>query len=126
MTSPLDAETMTAIVVEGGKGPPEALKPQQIPMPRPGPGQVLIKVRADEQSRGELMNIVNIFRGKVIDVGPQSYVIELTGNEDKINAILALLRPLGIMETVRTGRVAMFRGGRCLTTADAGEKEKVA
>jgi acetolactate synthase-1/3 small subunit len=87
---------------------------------------VLIKVRADEQSRGELMNIVNIFRGKVIDVGPQSYVIELTGNEDKINAILALLRPLGIMETVRTGRVAMFRGGRCLTTADAGEKEKVA
>jgi len=71
---------------------------------------ILIKVTADERTRGELMNIVSIFRGKVIDVGAQSYIVEVTGSEDKINAILQLLKPFGIGEIVRTGRVAMFRG----------------
>jgi len=75
---------------------------------------ILIKVTADERTRGELMNIVSIFRGKVIDVGTQSYIVEVTGSEDKINAILQLLKPFGIAEIVRTGRVAMFRGTRTL------------
>jgi len=75
---------------------------------------ILIKVTADERTRGELMNIVSIFRGKVIDVGAQSYIVEVTGSEDKIDAILQLLKPLGIAEIVRTGRVAMFRGTRTL------------
>jgi acetolactate synthase-1/3 small subunit len=87
---------------------------------------VLIKVRADEHTRGELMNIVSIFRGKVIDVSPQTYIVEITGSEEKINAILQLLRPLGIVEIVRTGRVAMFRGTRVLAADAMGEKEKVA
>jgi acetolactate synthase I/III small subunit len=87
---------------------------------------VLIKVTADERTRGELMNIVSIFRGKVIDVGPQSYIIEITGGQEKIDAILQLLSPLGIVEIVRTGRVAMFRGTRTLATGGADEKEKVA
>jgi len=86
---------------------------------------VLIKVTADERTRAELMNIVNIFRGKVIDVSPQTYIVEITGNEEKIDAILQLLRPLGIVEIVRTGRVAMFRGTRTLA-GGADEKEKVA
>ena len=86
---------------------------------------VLIKVTADERTRAELMNIVNIFRGKVIDVSPQTYIVEITGNEEKIDAICQLLRPLGIVEIVRTGRVAMFRGTRTLA-GGADEKEKVA
>jgi acetolactate synthase-1/3 small subunit len=87
---------------------------------------VLIKVNADERTRGELMNIISIFRGKVIDVGPQSYIIEITGSQEKIDAILQLLNPLGIVEIVRTGRVAMFRGTRTLATGGTDEKEKVA
>ena len=85
---------------------------------------VLVKVRADAASRGELMNVVDIFRGKVIDVGAESYIIEITGGEGKIDAILELLKPLGILEIVRTGRVAMFRGMQTLRTPEG--KEKVA
>ena len=86
---------------------------------------VLIKVAADERTRSELMNIVTIFRGKIIDVGRQSYIIEITGGEDKIAAILQLVQPFGIAEIVRTGRVAMFRGTRTLA-ADGDAKENVA
>jgi acetolactate synthase-1/3 small subunit len=86
---------------------------------------VLVKVAADERTRGELMNIVSIFRGKVIDVGRQSYIVEITGGEDKIGAILQLLQPFGIAEIVRTGRVAMFRGTRTLAAGTEG-KENVA
>lgn len=74
----------------------------------------LIKVNADEKSRAEIMNIVDIFRGKVIDVGPRSFILEVTGDEDKIQAILDLLRPIGILEIVRTGKVAMHRGARLM------------
>jgi acetolactate synthase-1/3 small subunit len=81
----------------------------------------LIKVAADEHTRSEVLNIVNIFRGKVIDVDPRSYVIEVTGDEEKINAILNLLKPLGIKEIVRTGKVAMQRGGQILSAATRGE-----
>jgi acetolactate synthase-1/3 small subunit len=85
---------------------------------------VLVKVSAEPAKRGELMSVIDIFRGKVIDVGPESYVIEITGGEGKIEAILEMLRPLGILEIVRTGRVAMFRGIRTLRTTEG--KEKVA
>ena len=83
---------------------------------------VLIKVTADERTRGELVNIVDIFRAKIIDVSRQSYIVEITGTEDKVRALIELLTPLGILEIVRTGRVAMFRGTRLLT-AD-GDKER--
>jgi acetolactate synthase-1/3 small subunit len=86
---------------------------------------VLVKVTADERTRGELMSLVSIFRGKVIDVGRESYIIEITGGEDKISAILQLLQPFGITEIVRTGRVAMFRGTRTLAAGTDG-KENVA
>lgn len=75
----------------------------------------LIKVTADDKTRSELMTIVDIFRGKVIDVGPTSYLIEVTGDEDKIAAILELLNPLGIKEIARTGKVAMHRGMQLLS-----------
>jgi acetolactate synthase-1/3 small subunit len=82
----------------------------------------LLKVTADEKTRAEVMNIVDIFRGKVIDVGPHSYIVEVTGGEEKIQAILELLRPLGIKEIVRTGTVAMHRGTRILTAPEGKEK----
>ena len=82
----------------------------------------LIKVKADERTRAEVINIVDIFRGKIIDVGPSSYIIEMTGGEEKIQAMLDLLRPLGIIEIVRTGRVAMHRGTRVIGAREGKEK----
>jgi acetolactate synthase-1/3 small subunit len=81
----------------------------------------LIKVAIDERIRAEVLNIVNIFRAKVIDVDPRSYIIEITGAEEKIGAFLNLLRPLGIKEIVRTGKVAMHRGAQALVDSGRGE-----
>ena len=69
----------------------------------------LIKVRAEAQTRAEVLRIVDIFRGKVVDVSPNFFTIEVTGDEGKIQAILDLLAQLGISEVVRTGRVAIAR-----------------
>ncbi len=74
----------------------------------------LIKVAADDRTRGEVVNIVDIFRAKIVDVSRRSYIIEVTGTEDKIAALIELLKPIGIKEIVRTGKVAMFRGARLL------------
>lgn len=70
---------------------------------------VLIRVKAEAQTRAEVLRIVDIFRGKVVDVSPKSYTIELTGTEDKIRAVIDLLKPIGIQEVVRTGVIAMSR-----------------
>ena len=70
----------------------------------------LIKVRATPSNRSEILEMVNLFRAKVVDVGTLSLVIETTGEEDKIDALYDLLRPFGILELMRTGRVAMVRG----------------
>ncbi|MGD0946222.1 MAG: acetolactate synthase small subunit [Candidatus Binatia bacterium] len=78
----------------------------------------LVKVTADEKTRAEVMNLIDIFRGKVIDVGARSYIVELTGDEGKIQAVLELLKPLGLIEIVRTGKVAMHRGMRVLEAED--------
>ena len=76
---------------------------------------ILVKVSATAETREEILRVVDIFRGKVIDVGSKTYTIEVTGDEKKIAAILALLKPLGIKELVRTGRVAMIRGSKTST-----------
>lgn len=86
---------------------------------------VLLKVSADDKTRGEVMNIVDIFRARIIDVSRKSYIIEAIGTEDKVSALIELLRPIGIREIVRTGKVAMFRGPRVLT-ADSKDKERAA
>lgn len=72
----------------------------------------LIKVTAEDESRAEVLRIVDIFRAKIIDVTPKSYTIEATGNPVKIDAILDLLRPLGLKELVRTGSVTIGRGSK--------------
>jgi acetolactate synthase-1/3 small subunit len=79
---------------------------------------VLVKVSATRETREEILRIADIFRGKVIDVGGKTYTLEVTGDGKKIDAILALLKPLGIKELVRTGRVAIVRGSK--TSAEQG------
>lgn len=76
---------------------------------------VLVKVNADENTKSELLRIVEIFRGKVVDVGKDAYVIEITGTDEKVSAILKLFKPLGIKDIVRTGKVAMLRSDQAGT-----------
>ena len=71
---------------------------------------VMIKVGTEPSTRAEALRIVDIFRGKVVDVNPRSFTVEVTGGEKKVEGIIALLRPLGIKEIVRTGRIALARG----------------
>ncbi len=70
----------------------------------------LIKVEAREESRRRLMEIVRVFRARVVDLAPRSLIIEITGAEEKIRALVEVLRPFGIVEMVRTGQVVMTRG----------------
>lgn len=74
----------------------------------------LIKVSADKDTRSEIMQIVNIFRAKIIDVSHRSMIIEVTGDEEKIDAIIQLLRQFGVKELVRTGKISMVRGARVI------------
>ena len=83
---------------------------------------VLIKVTTNEKTRAEFMNLIDIFRGKVIDVGTESYIVEVTGSHDKIEAILKLLEPIGISEINRTGKVAMHRGMQTLKSKEGTER----
>src|SRR3990170_189860 len=85
---------------------------------------VLVKVAANAETREEILRVADIFRGKVIDVGAKTYTIEVTGDEKKINALLALLKPLGIKELVRTGRVAMIRGSKTTAEPSRGVETK--
>lgn len=72
----------------------------------------LIKVGVDSATRAEVMQIVDVFRAKIVDVGIKSLVVEVTGDESKINAMEQLLRQFGIREMVRTGKIAMNRGAK--------------
>ena len=70
----------------------------------------LIKVKANPEQRAEVSSLVEIFRARIVDVAPDSVIVEITGTEDKIESLIELLKPIGILETVRTGQVAMMRG----------------
>ena len=70
---------------------------------------VLVKVTAKTENRAEILRITDIFRGQVVDVGLEHYTLNITGDAEKITAILSLLRPFGIREIARTGCIAMFR-----------------
>ncbi len=83
---------------------------------------VLVKVNATERTREEILRMTEIFRGRVIDVSPRTYTIEITGTEDKIKAFLALVKPLGIKELVRTGPIAMIRGDKMIQVKEKEEK----
>jgi len=81
----------------------------------------LIKVTATSATRGEIIELVNVYRANIVDVAPDSLIIEVTGDEEKIDSMLVLLRGFGIKEMLRTGRVAMLRGVAGRTTSAAGE-----
>ena len=70
----------------------------------------LIKVGATGDARTQVMQLVDVYRARIVDVSPESLVIETTGTEDKIDSLLEVLRPYGVIEMVRTGRVSMVRG----------------
>ena len=72
----------------------------------------LIKVAATPEARSQVLELVNVFRARVVDVAPESLIIEITGAEDKIDRLLDVLRPFGLLEVVRTGQVAMRRGAK--------------
>lgn len=72
----------------------------------------LIRVNAPPEKRGEIIELTNIFRGRIVDVAKDSFIVEITGDEDKINAFIDLMRAYGIKEVARTGKVAMVRGGK--------------
>lgn len=69
----------------------------------------LIKVRAEKEYREEIFRICEIFRCKIVDVSPRSYIIEVTGDREKLEAVIELLKPIGIKEIARTGIIAMRR-----------------
>ena len=73
---------------------------------------VLIKVSADNNTRAEILEIVNIFRANIVDVAKKSLIIEITGNSSKIQGLEALLKPYGILELIRTGKIACSRGSK--------------
>jgi acetolactate synthase-1/3 small subunit len=70
----------------------------------------LIKVQVGPEKRAEVNNLAAIFRARIVDVAPDSVIVEITGTEDKVESMVELLRPLGIVEMVRTGQISMTRG----------------
>lgn len=85
---------------------------------------VLIKVNAEASSRAEVLRILEIFRGRVVDVAPKSYTLEITGDEKKIQALIELLTPFGILEIVRTGKVAIMRAKKASSPAGKVQEPK--
>jgi len=86
----------------------------------------LIKVSAAGDVRAQVMQLVEVYRARVVDVSPESLVIEATGTEDKIDSLLDVLRPYGVVEMVRTGRVAMARGTGAVSRLADGAPEPAA
>ena len=76
---------------------------------------VLVKVRADAATRSQVIDVVSLFRGKAVDVSSETITIEATGSDDKLAALLEMLRPHGIIELVQSGQVALGRGTKTLT-----------
>ncbi len=78
---------------------------------------VLVKVRATDRNRGELISIVEMYRARIVDMAPDSVIVEMTGTETEVDALIALLRGYGIKELVRTGTVVMARGSQSIEEA---------
>lgn len=86
---------------------------------------VLIKLRADPATRAQIIDIVQLFRGKTVDVHQDSMTIEATGSPDKLEALLEMLKPYGVRELVQSGLVALDRGSRSLTERAKIDKARV-
>ena len=78
---------------------------------------VLVKVRATDRNRGELISIIEMYKARIVDMAPDSVIVETTGTETEVDALIALLRGYGIKELVRTGTVVMSRGPQSIEEA---------
>jgi acetolactate synthase-1/3 small subunit len=87
---------------------------------------LLVKVRADADTRSQVLETVQLFRAKVVDVAPDAVVIEATGNADKLEALLRVLEPFGVKELVQSGMVAVGRGPRSITDRTLRSAERSA
>ena len=87
---------------------------------------LVVKVRADMENRHHVVETINLFGGKVIDVSPETVTIEATGGRDKLEALLKVLEPYGIKELVQSGMVAMGRGSRSITDRSLRPAERSA
>jgi acetolactate synthase-1/3 small subunit len=76
---------------------------------------LLVKVKADAATRGQVLEVVQLFRAKVIDVAPDAVTIQVVGNQDKLEDFLRVVEPYGVRELVQSGMVAIGRGGRSIT-----------
>ncbi len=76
---------------------------------------VLVKVRSTIENRSQIIDTVSLFRGKTVDVGPDSITVEATGSREKLDAMLEMLKPFGMIELVQSGAVALGRGSRTIT-----------
>ncbi|HVM72588.1 MAG TPA: acetolactate synthase small subunit [Anaerolineales bacterium] len=93
-------------------------------MPSVSRDLALIKVSVNTTNRTEVMQLVEVFRSRIVDVANDSLIVEITGDEDKINSFVEVLRPFGILEMVRTGLVAMARGASPALPAISGYGER--
>ncbi len=75
----------------------------------------MVKVTAEPETRGQIIELTDVFRGKIVDVDHDSVTVEASGSPDKLDAMIELLTPFGIREMVRTGQIALARGGRSIT-----------
>jgi len=93
---------------------------------------IFIRVNAEPANRAEILRITEIFRGRIVDVTPMTYTLEITGESGKIEAVLELLQPVGVQEIVRSGTLAIARGSKTISKRDetklrlAGRKQAVA
>jgi len=85
-----------------------------------GREMMFIRVNAEPANRAEILRITEIFRGRIVDVTPNSYTIEMTGEEKKLEGVLELLQPFGIQEVVRSGVLAIARGSKSAARRDEG------
>ena len=83
----------------------------------------LIKVTVTDETRSEVLSIIDIFRGKVVDVSSESYTVEITGDENKVQAILDLFRPMGIKDIAKTGCAALTRGSKVKSSKGTRSKK---
>jgi acetolactate synthase-1/3 small subunit len=88
--------------------------------PHVGREMVFVRVNAEPVNRAEILRITEIFRGRIVDVTPSTYILEVTGESGKVEAVLELLQPFGIQEIVRSGTLAIARGSKTITKREEG------
>ncbi len=89
--------------------------------PHVGREMVFVRVNAEPVNRAEILRITEIFRGRIVDVTPTTYTLEITGESGKTEAVLELLQPFGIQEIVRSGTLAIARGSKTITKREEGK-----